>query len=67
MKWNPIDDARRQPPALIFAGYPPFPELATFLRERYLPSRLVPSMNGLGLWVERSKFAEFEGLAPTAR
>ena len=41
-----------RPPALIFAGYPPFPELRAFLRERYLPSRLVPSMNGLGLWVE---------------
>lgn len=51
---------RRRPPALIFAGYRPFPELAAFLRENYLPSRLVPSVNGLGLWVERSRFAEFE-------
>jgi 4-amino-4-deoxy-L-arabinose transferase-like glycosyltransferase len=52
---------RRRPPGLIFAGYPPFPALAAFLRERYMPSRLVPSAGGLGLWVERSRYAEFEG------
>lgn len=48
-------DLRAHPPALIFAGYPPFPSLRAFLEERYLPSRLAP-----GLWVERSRYREFE-------
>jgi 4-amino-4-deoxy-L-arabinose transferase-like glycosyltransferase len=51
------------PPALIFVGYPPFPELRAFLRERYLPSRLVPTRSGLGLWVEREHFGEFENFS----
>jgi len=62
-----MESLERRPPALIFAGYPPFPELAAFLRERYLPSRLVPSVNGLGLWVERSRYAEFEAVPALGR
>ena len=53
---------REKPPALIFVGYQPFPELRAFLLERYLPSRLVPSVNGLGLWVDREHYAAFEAL-----
>jgi hypothetical protein len=55
---------RQRPPALIFAGYKPFPELRAFLFERYMPSRLVPSVNGLGLWVDREHFAAFENFPP---
>jgi len=53
-------DLKAHPPALIFAGYPPFPALRTFLMENYLPSRLVPSGNGLGLWVAKDRYAAFE-------
>jgi hypothetical protein len=53
-------DLRSRPPALIFVGYPPFPALRDFLRERYVPSRLVPASNGLGLWVERDHYVAFE-------
>jgi hypothetical protein len=52
------------PPALIFAGYKPFPELRAFLLERYLPSQRFPTLGGLGLWVERDHFAAFEGPPP---
>jgi hypothetical protein len=51
---------RARPPALVFAGYAPFPALRSFLRERYLPSGLVPTRNGLGLWVQRDHFNLFE-------
>lgn len=51
---------RARPPALIFAGYAPFPELRAFLREKYLLSGLVPASNGLGLWVRRDHFADLE-------
>ncbi len=57
---------RDRPPALIFAGYAPFPALHAFLRERYLPSRLVPVQNGLGLWVDREHFNAFERFQGTA-
>ncbi|MDG3006329.1 ArnT family glycosyltransferase [Paludisphaera mucosa] len=53
-------DLRAKRPALIFAGYPPFPALRSFLFENYLPSRLVPSANGLGLWVAKDRYAAFE-------
>jgi hypothetical protein len=58
---------RDRPPALIFVGYAPFPALRALLRERYLPSGLVPAHNGLGLWVRRDHFNAFErfqGAAP---
>ncbi len=56
-----IRDVSANPPALIFCGYPPFPELHAFLKEHYLPSRLGPtSPNGLGLWVEIEKYGAFE-------
>jgi 4-amino-4-deoxy-L-arabinose transferase-like glycosyltransferase len=54
-----------KPPALIFAGYSPFPALRTFLRECYLPSALVPAQNGLGLWVDREHFKAFERFQST--
>lgn len=56
-----MSDLRAHPPGLIFVGYPPFPELQAFLRERYLPSHLVGSeTQGYPLWVERAKYREFE-------
>ncbi len=58
---------RDRPPALIFAGYVPFPALRDFLHDRYLPSRLVPARNGLGLWVEREHFAAFENFPASDR
>jgi len=62
-----MSDLQERPPALIFVGYAPFPALRAFLRERYLPSGLVPAQDGLGLWVERGHFNAFErfhGAAP---
>lgn len=55
-----MDDLRAKRPPLIFVGYPPFPALRAFLTEGYLPSQLVPSGNGLGLWVAKEKYAVFE-------
>ncbi|SIO67377.1 hypothetical protein SAMN05444166_8350 [Singulisphaera sp. GP187] len=61
-------DLHAHPPALIFVGYPPFPELQTFLRERYLPSHLVGNeAQGYPLWVERAKYREFETYHSPAR
>jgi len=58
-------DLRANPPALIFVGYPPFPELDAYLRERYLPSRIIGSeTQGYPVWVERDKFVEFEAYGP---
>ena len=51
---------RERPPDLIFVGYAPFPALRAFLRERYLPSGLVPAQNAMGLWVKREHFHAFE-------
>lgn len=59
-------DLQARPPALIFVGYPPFPRLRTLLWQRYLPSRLVPSRNDLGLWVERDNYGAFENPRPPA-
>lgn len=54
-------DLRREEPALIFCGDPPFPALRKFLEEGYLPSRLVPlTPDGRGLWVERERYGAFE-------
>lgn len=56
-----MDDLRRHPPELVWAGYPPFDELRQFLRERYLPSRLVGSTaDGRGLWVRKDEWVDFE-------
>ena len=55
-----MDDLREKRPPLIFVGYPPFPALRSFLTEGYLPSRLVPSANGMGLWVAKDRYAAFE-------
>lgn len=56
-----MKELRANPPALVFNGYPPFPALRQFLEERYVPSRLTPvSPDGRGLWVERSRYGEFE-------
>ena len=41
----------RQPPELIFTGYPPFRALRAFLNAHYLPSRMAP-----GLWIKRDAF-----------
>ncbi len=56
-----IHDLEQKPPAIIMAGYPPFPKLYAFLRKGYLRTSLVPqTQDGAGLWIDRSKFAEFE-------
>jgi 4-amino-4-deoxy-L-arabinose transferase-like glycosyltransferase len=52
---------RANPPTLIFAGYQPFPELRSFLLDRYLPSQRFGGPGGLGLWVLQKQFAAFEG------
>lgn len=48
-------DLRGNPPTVVFAGYPPFPELQEFLTDRYFRSQIAP-----GLWVERSMYGAFE-------
>jgi 4-amino-4-deoxy-L-arabinose transferase-like glycosyltransferase len=48
-------DLNANPPAIIFTGYPPFPVLRKFLDDRYLRSSRAP-----GLWIEKSKYGEFE-------
>ena len=54
-------DLEANPPSLIYVNYAPFPALAAFLRERYLPSHLIqPLPDGRGLWVERSRYGAFE-------
>jgi 4-amino-4-deoxy-L-arabinose transferase-like glycosyltransferase len=66
-----MNDLRKHPPDLIFAGDPPFPALRDFLSERYLASsRAGP--DGRGLWVKRSRYRAFEEagrrpLAPEGR
>jgi 4-amino-4-deoxy-L-arabinose transferase-like glycosyltransferase len=55
-----VRDLHARPPALIFAGDPPFPALRRFLAERYLPAQVMPG--GRGLWVERSRYGEFMAL-----
>ncbi len=61
-------DLRARPPELIFAGDPPFPALARFLDERYLPHQAV-APDGRGLWVERGRYGTFEaaGAGPKRR
>jgi 4-amino-4-deoxy-L-arabinose transferase-like glycosyltransferase len=56
-----MSDLRADPPALVFAGYVPFPALRAFLSENYLPSRLAPvAPDGRGLWVLKRDFGAFE-------
>jgi 4-amino-4-deoxy-L-arabinose transferase-like glycosyltransferase len=65
-----LRELRADPPALVFAGYPPFPALREFLRERYLPSMTHPvTPDGRGLWVERDRYGAFEtfGRGPATR
>lgn len=45
----------RNPPELIFTGYPPFRALRAFVSTNYLPSRVAR-----GLWVRRDAFGRFE-------
>ena len=60
-----LRDLKARPPALIFAGDPPFPALRRFLDERYLPSLLSPPVpDGRGLWVERERYGEFHARTP---
>jgi hypothetical protein len=60
-----LGDLRARPPALILVGHPPFPGLIQFLNARYLPSHLVRlGPEGEGLWVERSRYGEFETCVP---
>jgi hypothetical protein len=68
-----LRDLRERPPTLIFAGYPPFPALRSLLLENYIPTNLpgtafektlpppqAQARNGVGLWVEKSKYRAFE-------
>ncbi|MFO0956147.1 MAG: glycosyltransferase family 39 protein [Isosphaeraceae bacterium] len=52
-----LADLQKRPPEFVFAGYPPFPALRTFLDAHYVQPQ--PNREGLGLWVEGSKAAEF--------
>jgi hypothetical protein len=46
---------KREPPELVFTGYPPFRRLRALLSELYLQSRMAP-----GLWIRRDAFRRFE-------
>jgi 4-amino-4-deoxy-L-arabinose transferase-like glycosyltransferase len=59
-------DLNARPPELIFAGDPPFPALAAFLNERYLPHQAV-APDGRGLWVERGLYGKFEAAGPAPK
>ena len=53
-------DLNEKPPAMIMAGYTPFPALKAFLQKGYIRTTLFPQApDGRGLWIERKKFAEF--------
>lgn len=56
---------RQRPPELIFAGYAPFADLRSFLKEFYLPSRQVihDERSGVGLWIRRDSYGRFEASA----
>jgi 4-amino-4-deoxy-L-arabinose transferase-like glycosyltransferase len=55
-----VRELRARPPALIFAGHPPFPALRQFLNERYLPSiREGASPDGRGLWIEKDRYGDY--------
>ncbi len=60
-----VRDLHARPPALIFAGDPPFPALHRFLSERYLPVQPFP--DGRGLWVERARYGAYMALGPDRR
>ena len=56
-----MTDLQAKPPSLIFVANAPFPELKQFLDGGYIRSDLVvKTPDGKGLWVERSRYAEFE-------
>jgi hypothetical protein len=53
-------DLRTRPPALIFAGHPPYPALREWLGQRYLPSiQDGAAPDGRGLWIEKERFGEY--------
>ncbi|QEH38000.1 Undecaprenyl phosphate-alpha-4-amino-4-deoxy-L-arabinose arabinosyl transferase [Aquisphaera giovannonii] len=62
-----VASLRAKPPSLIFVGYPPFPALRAFLRERYRPSSLIPGGNGMGLWVDGEHHDAFEAAGSRGR
>ncbi len=57
---------RRQPPELIFAGYPPFKALRAFLDAAYLPALGIvhDQRSGIGLWVRRDAYGKFSDISP---
>lgn len=58
-----VADLENRPPEFVFAGYPPFSALRTFLNARYVQPQ--PNREGLGLWVDRSRLDEFSaGVRP---
>lgn len=61
-----LADLRAHPPALIFAGYPPFRGLRSFLEAHYRPVSIEVAgkplpiyPNGMGLWVARERYEDF--------
>lgn len=63
-----MEDLRRRPPDIVFAGDPPFLELLSFLQRMYRRSLLLPPMpNGVGLWVLNDKVVEFEAAGKAKR
>ncbi len=55
-----VRDLRARPPALVFAGHPPFAALRKFLNERYLPSiQEGAAPDGRGLWIEKERYGDY--------
>lgn len=66
-----VADLRRERPELVFAGYPPFPELLRVLSEAYVPAHLriaghelPPMRGGMGLWVRADRASMLEQETP---
>jgi 4-amino-4-deoxy-L-arabinose transferase-like glycosyltransferase len=58
-------DIEARPPALVFAGDPPFPGLAALIRERYTGTSQMPALpDGRGLWILPQRREAFEASGP---
>jgi hypothetical protein len=57
-----IETLKRNPPELMFVAYDLFPELKSFLNQRYLPSR-----EYRGLWIREDQFGKFERAGAKSR
>lgn len=63
-------DLEAHPPSVVLVAYPPFPELDSFLKRGYLPSKIPTpgaSPDGLPVWVDVAHIGQFEAVRRPAR